>query len=101
MEHMTESEALQEWDGDAMAHDDFIAQRQHEYYKAVDAMRARYADNARAETGATIECAYCARKIVKRNYQTQFCKNKGSGNCKDRYWNNADDKRRVRAQHFA
>lgn len=101
MEKISESEALQEFDGDAMAHDDFMLQKEQEYSRLIESMKSRYADNARAEIGATISCAYCSRKIVKRNYQTQFCRSKGSGNCKDSYWNNASDKRRLRAQLFS
>ena len=63
-------------------------------------MQARYKDNASSQILTTIRCATCGKRIIKTNYQTQFCCNKGSGNCKDRYWNNVSHKRRLRAQHF-
>jgi hypothetical protein len=55
-------------------------------------MRDRFHDNSRAEIGATIECACCARKIVKKTYQQKFCPpvikgKKKSYRCKDRYNN--------------
>lgn len=56
------------------------------------AMTRRFHENARAEVGATIECASCGRKVVKRSHQQKFCPSKVQGKrktypCKDRYWN--------------
>lgn len=55
-------------------------------------MQRRFADNARAEMGATIECACCGRKVVKKHYQQKFCPPTGKGKskryrCKDKYHN--------------
>lgn len=53
-------------------------------------MADRFSDNARAEVGATIECASCSRKIVKRSYQQKFCPSARKGKrsrCLDRYHN--------------
>lgn len=55
-------------------------------------MQDRFADAGRAQVGATIECACCGRKIVKRSYQQKFCPPTGKGKgkryvCKDRYHN--------------
>ena len=61
-------------------------------------MKQRYEENKKAKVGTDINCAGCGKKMVKKSYQSQFCRNKGSGNCKDKYWNNTDDKRRSRAQ---
>lgn len=101
MGNMTESEALQEWDGDSMAADHDAERRLFEYDKRVNEMIDRYADNKRSSVGTTIRCACCGKRILKSNYQTQFCRNKGSSNCKDAYWNNVSDKRRFRTQMFA
>ena len=56
-------------------------------------MQNRFYEAARAEVGATIQCACCGRAIVKRSYQQKFCpplirgKGKKKYVCKDRYHN--------------
>jgi hypothetical protein len=93
-----ESEVLQD-EGDILqAEDDFREYQQELYFKRVTKMRDRYKDNATSQIGTTIRCACCGKRILKSNYQTQFCRNKGSGNCKDQYWNNVSETRRRRAQ---
>jgi hypothetical protein len=65
-------------------------------------MKARYVKAKAAEVGAMIECACCAKKVLKTSYQMAFCSNGknrknqllGNNNCKDRFWNLTDDKRR-------
>lgn len=52
----------------------------------------RFRENSRAQVGATIECACCGRKVVKKHYQQKFCPPTGKGKskrykCKDRYHN--------------
>lgn len=91
--YMAESQ-MSDW-----ADDDERERRHNDYYESVDAMQAQYRSNKIARVGATIKCACgCGVSFVKANYQSQFAKNKGAGNCKDRFWNNANDKRRKRAQ---
>jgi len=75
--------------------------REQEYEVKVETMRDRYDANKEAKTGTTIACACCGKSIKKKSYQTQFCSNKGRGNCKDTYWNNVCPKRRERAQLYA
>jgi hypothetical protein len=66
-------------------------------------MRARYVRAKAAKVGEIIECACCAKKFVKTAYQMAFCSNGknrknqllGNNNCKDRYWNLTDSKRRA------
>ena len=53
----------------------------------VIAAQKRYQNNKQAKVGEIIECALCAKRIFKKSYQTQFCCNRGNGNCKDRFWN--------------
>lgn len=101
MSTCTESEALQEQDGDIMAADDEAERRAAEYENRIQKMKERYDDNARSNVRTTIRCACCGKRIIKRNYQTQFCRNKGAGNCKDTYWNNVSVSRRKRAKFFA
>lgn len=51
-----------------------------------------------AKSGETVHCPTCTKAFVKKSYQQAFCSNKGAANCKDRYWNNTDDKRIDRAR---
>jgi hypothetical protein len=68
-------------------------------------MRARYVKAKAAKVGTEIECACCGKKVIKTSYQMAFCSNGknrknallGNNNCKDRYWNLTDDKRRGHA----
>ena len=60
-------------------------------------METRYKSNKEAKVGTLIECAFCGKEIKKKSYQSQFCSNKGSGNCKDRFWNRMDRGRLERA----
>lgn len=83
------------------AADDMRERDEQAYYDSLNKKQKRYFDNKRAQLGTTICCANCNRKILKKNYQAQFCSNKGRGNCKDTYWNNVSDERRDRAQIFA
>lgn len=71
-----------------------------EYERWLDEMYQRYYENKNIPTGNKIKCACCGKTIIKHNYQTQFCSNKGSGNCKDRFWNNIDEQRRNRQKKF-
>ncbi|WKV23666.1 hypothetical protein [Erwinia phage vB_EamM-EAP4] len=64
-------------------------------------MKVRYNRAKTAETGATIACPFCGKLIVKRTYHKIFCSNAkthGKVNCKDRFWNFADENRCFRAQ---
>ena len=70
-------------------------------YDGLTKKEARYYDNKRSEVGTTIRCANCGKRILKKSYQTQFCSNKGRGNCKDTYWNNVSDKRRDRSHRYS
>src|SRR5476651_1952023 len=71
-------------------------------------MKARYVVAKAAKVGEIIECACCAKKVVKTSYQMAFCSNGktrknsllGNNNCKDRFWNLTDDKRRPLAIKF-
>ena len=85
----------EDWEEDQQ---DFIESRNQAYVDNNKAMKARYQFNSKAAIGSEIACACCSKVIVKKSYQTQFCSNKGPGNCKDKYWNNTDEKRRLRAQ---
>jgi hypothetical protein len=87
----TEAERLSDWhDGEQYDLEDreldrhIVQQTQAE--KATQAA-TRYAFAKAAKTGLTISCGFCSRPFVKASYQQAFCCNKGSGNCKDAYWN--------------
>ncbi len=93
---MSQSEYLQEGDGAAMADDEARLEDQERADRIFDTMKERYASNKDSKVGSKIPCAGCSKLIVKKSYQTQFCSNKGRGNCKDRYWNNANEERQFR-----
>ena len=86
---------------DGGAADDMRERDQQAYYDGLTKKEARYCDNKRSEVGATIRCASCGKRILKKSYQTQFCSNKGRGNCKDTYWNNVSGKRREMAYIYS
>lgn len=67
------------------------------YENHVSEMKSRYDSNKKSKVGSAISCASCGREIIKKSYQSQFCSNKGNGNCKDHFWNRATDKRRSRS----
>ena len=92
-DYCSESEALQD------IYDDFDNEGLHEEYeRRIKGMRLRYEANKKARVGAAIRCACCGNSMIKKSYQSQFCRNKGRSNCKDTYWNNVDEKRRERAK---
>lgn len=91
-----ESERLQEQHINDMAND-FCREMDEESYQAfILGMSNRYFKSESAEIGATIECAYCGKLIVKKTYNRRHC----NSLCKDKYWNNVDEKRRSRAKRF-
>jgi len=61
--------------------------REAEWDERLARTQSRYDDNKRSDIGTTIRCATCGRRIKKKSYQTQFCSNRGRGNCKDTFWN--------------
>lgn len=68
-----------------------IAEKVSEMLPLYDAAR-------KAKKGETCICPSCEKRFVKKSYQQAFCSNKGQGNCKDYFWNRADEKRAARAQ---
>ena len=67
----------------------------------IEHRKRRHSDNNAAKVGSRIHCANCGNVIIKKSYQSQFCSNKGRGNCKDRFWNTVDDERRERAGRYS
>ena len=60
----------------------------------------QYHSNQAARVGSRIACAFCLTPMKKKSYQHQFCRSRGSSNCKDLYWNRADPERLERARRF-
>lgn len=90
---------------DAEVEEMFREKGNQEHEDRKDMMRSRYRANKKAEVGATINCAYCNRIIIKKQYSQCFCspvKKNGrkTSKCKDGYWNYTDDKRNERTQRF-
>ena len=76
---------------------DHIRERDDQFYfDEIEDKKKQYKDNKQSQIGTPIRCANCSKRILKKSYQTQFCSNKGQGNCKDAYWNNVSAKRRAR-----
>lgn len=80
------------------AYQHYKEEKEERYQQNINAKKQRYSDNKLSEVGTTIRCANCGKRILKKHYQTQFCSNKGPGNCKDKYWNCATPERLSRAQ---
>lgn len=57
-------------------------------------MKAIYNQNKTAKIGSECKCPSCGTKFIKLNYQQAFCKNKPKTQCKDKYWNTVDPKKR-------
>lgn len=67
--------------------------------KASVRFKARYDIAKAAQTGSNINCPVCNKVHVKTTYHKVFCSNQKTrkgGNCKDHYWNVADDIRLVK-----
>jgi len=72
-------------------------------YDTIKVLKKRYEKVKKAKTGSSVECPVCLKKMKKTTYNKVFCSNgrtKQGGNCKERYWNSVDDKRRERAKLF-
>ena len=57
-------------------------------------IKAKYELSKSAKVGETCVCPSCGEKFVKSNYQQAFCKTKSGTECKDKYWNTVDSKKR-------
>lgn len=51
-----------------------------------------------AKTGAVVHCPTYTKTFTKKSYQQAFCSNKGTANCKDRFWNHTIYSRIVRGK---
>ena len=66
----------------------------------VDLYKERYIVAQAAKVGTDIHCPVCNKLHIKTTYHKIFDKNgkkQKGGNCKDKYWNTVDPKRRQRA----
>ncbi len=61
---------------------------------------SRYNNNKTKKVNDKMVCACCNKNMIKKSYQSQFCSNKGKGNCKDMFWNRVDRKRFEKAIQF-
>ena len=51
----------------------------------------------KAMAGALVNCPVCGHRFRKLRAAHVFCRHKGKGNCKDRFWNTVNNERRERA----
>lgn len=68
-------------------------------------MRRLYMANKEAMVGCAIQCSYCGKLIIKKQYSQVFCspiktKNSKKSTCKDKYWNYVDEKRNERTKDW-
>jgi len=70
-----------------------------EQQEIVNTMLASYDLSKRAAVGAQVSCPVCLKPFVKKTCGQAFCRHKGPGNCKDRFWNTVNDERRERAMN--
>lgn len=57
-------------------------------------IRDRYKLNKESKVGSNLICPSCNTTFIKTNYQQCFCKSKPKTQCKDKYWNTVDPKKR-------
>lgn len=101
MEQQTEADALSEqFDGEEGWEMTSEEEREEAHADFVYIALSQYQRNAKAKVKSKINCASCGRRMVKKSYQSQFCSNKGRGNCKDAYWNNVDNERHERTRYY-
>jgi len=66
----------------------------------IDKLKTAYKKAKEAKVGTKILCATCGKEIIKKSHAHVFCRSKGSGNCKDKYWNSTDETRLKRAKIY-
>ena len=60
-------------------------------------MTEAYIKAKAAKVGDTVKCPACGKEFQKKTYNQMFCSNNNRqrfGNCKDRYWNRVDPRKR-------
>lgn len=57
-------------------------------------LKEAYASSKSAKVGCTCICPSCGRNFTKTSYQQAFCKALPGTQCKDKYWNTVDPKKR-------
>lgn len=69
----------------------------------VSEMLRLYGETKVANVGDVVRCPGCGKEMVKLTYHHTFCSNyktRGVRNCKDAYWNTAEEDRRERALRY-
>lgn len=57
-------------------------------------IREQYKINKDSKVGTKCTCPSCGTSFEKTNYQQVFCKSRPGTQCKDKYWNTVDPKKR-------
>jgi len=97
MEHMTESEALQEW----LGYEDEESHREADLSNLSKNPTQLYAENKRAKIGTQIKCPTCGTMFKKKVKGHTFCNTKKKRTiCKDTYHNSVNEVRRNRANYY-
>ena len=87
---------------EGMDADSYVSIRNHHCHcNSSTYNKIQYDYNKKAKTGSIIVCPVCQKNFIKKSYQQAFCSNKGKSNCKDKFWNVANDKRRARTRMYS
>jgi hypothetical protein len=89
-----------QWDGTDNSFSSVLERFKEQLNEKISVYENRHAFNKKQKVGDAIICCSCGKEMVKKSYQSQFCSNKGRGNCKDKYHNLVDDTRRARALYY-
>ncbi|UHD87250.1 hypothetical protein [Vibrio phage D4] len=66
--------------------EDAVDDRRAKTYNKPEAMVKLKQFNEHRPVGSKINCPACSKQITKARYNTNFCSNKGAGNCKDAFY---------------
>lgn len=99
-DYISEAKAMAENAECGMSIYDAFEQYHNQLKEKISVYKSRYKFNKNQNIGSEIICPACNKTHIKKSYQSQFCSNRGKGNCKDKYNNLINNNRRNRAHHI-
>ena len=102
VEYVTEAEGLEDsgFRCEIVGQESVLTRKLVFDHMGAEHIKNLYSIAVKSPVGAYIHCPSCNKKFTKKFPQTKFCSNKGSGNCKDYYWNSTDSTRFNRMKRF-
>jgi len=102
MNGQSEGDAINDWgEGCEIEECEVVSSMPHMENPSTDTlskvMTNRYDVARQAKIGAVVYCPFCGKPGIKTTYNKAFCR---GGNCKDRFWNTVNAKRRQRSRAF-